>query len=694
MAFDQTITNGYGTGALGAVTNPAGQINSYANVTGIGTAGTNQITIGTPLNGVYETFAVGKEIMLHASAVASGTDATKSGKSMVATITAVAGSVLTLSADPTTLFVTADLTPYIVQAFTIAQFDTLTLSSGSIAPIAYSIANKYGGILAFKCKTSLVLSGGTINLVDKGIPVANLALRLLTAQETEMTTTGKTTGWENHITARQFLLNSGDGAVFIGAKLVDNTLGGATTRIGNITAGVAYFPYGASLNTPTLAKGGSTILIVADSILNFLPSIISKGKNAGAGYGRCYIATNTLLPNDEGLYAQDCISDKTRLVNTLGVKDFGDGILGTIVNPSGQLNSYVPVTAIIGNLATVNMANVSNGIYDTFVAGSEVMFYVSTKVTSGTDSSLLGKFFCTKILSVNGNTITFAIPVPFTVSLTDYSCQLVTVPRFGNLTISTSYTGTLAWDNIKKIGGILALKANGLLDLSGGQINLVNKGLTKDNILRPVLTKQCSGQQKDSLPISQGNGAIFIVAKQLLLNSASRIGATGDGSLFGGDNTYSTTGGGYCGFNGTGYGGHAGGLPAYSATGDVVTNTGIGELGANGGASIFAVLDTITNFTQKAFSTGGQGGTGGYTGQGPSQPGKDGGAGYGGGGVHYQDNVGSGTGEGGTGGYAVGGGPGGSITNVTTYGGGGGGGGTCFIYCNSLTTADYTGVVV
>jgi|GEM_PF-2367452 len=685
MAFDQTITNGYGAGTLGAVTNPAGQINSYAPITAIGT---NQITIGTPATGVYETFIVGKEIMIHASAVTSGTDATKLGKYMVATITAVAGSVLTLSADPSTLFTTADLTPYVVQAITIAQFDTLTLSSGSITPLVYSVASKYGGILAIKCKTALVLSGGAINLVDKGIPVANLALRLLTAQETEMTTTGKTTGWENHITARQFLLNSGDGAVFIGAKLIDNSVGGATTRIGNTTAGVAYYPYSPNVNLPTPVKGGSTIFMVADAINNFLPSIISKGKNAGAGYGRCYIATNTPLPNDEGLYAQDCISDKTRLVATLGIKDFGDGILGNIVNPIGQLNSYAPVIAISGNVLTINNSNVSTGAYDAIVAGSEVMFHVSAKVTSGTANTLLGKFFCTKILSVLGSNVTLATPIPFAVSLVDYSCQLVTIPRFGNLTISSSYIGALAWDNIKKIGGLLVIKSNTNIDISGGSLNMAGKGLPNDAVVRPFLPNQCSGQQKDYLPLNQGGGAILLITKQLTGNANSRLGGILDGKQFGGNGGlddsgtygniatgYATAGTGYMG-DGGGYskGGDGGGSSSHAdgtglgaktgLTGGFGNSSGYGGLA---GCSLFIVADVLAlTILISILATGGFGGKSYSAGQ---AAGRDGGDGYGGGAGYGGGNPGCG-------------------------GGGAGGPGTCFMYSNTVIAPDYTGAVI
>ena len=162
MAFSINDNGGYGSGALGEVTYASGQVNSYANVTAMTDT---TVTIGTPSNGVNETFVVGKEIVLHVSAN-TGASAVFLGKKLFATITGVAGSVLTLSKAPTSLLPAAELANHHVQAITVAQYDTLNLSA-TIAPPVYSVTNKYGGVVAIKCKTALNLSGsGKIDLAE------------------------------------------------------------------------------------------------------------------------------------------------------------------------------------------------------------------------------------------------------------------------------------------------------------------------------------------------------------------------------------------------------------------------------------------------------------------------------------------------------------------------------------------------
>ena len=687
MAYKMSDVGGWGTGALGDITNPSGQINSYANVTAINT---NTVTIGTPSNGIYETFVVGKEILLHVSAVLSGTDATKLGKYLVATITGVSGSVLTLSKDvAANLVANADLSTLVVQAITVAQFNTLTLSSGSITPPVYSTANKYGGIITYKCKTEQIFSGGSISLVDKGIPTASKAMRPLTAQETNMTTLinnrhQSSSGWENHITSRQFLLNSGYGAAMIFAK--KTTISSTASRIGGTAAGVAKYPYdpAASMNAgnPSAAIGGSTILFASETISGFVVNIISKGTNSsGAGYGRCYIASETKLPLDAGLYAADCLSNPARL-RAIGIRDFGSGIIGNVTNPTGQINSYAPVTAINGNQVTIGTA--STGVYGGFEAGAQVLFHVSA-IKATCDNSQLGKMFATEILSVNGSALTLATQIPFTVPLANYHCQMITLPNFANLTIGTAYASTLAWDNTSKIGGILAIKASGAFDLSGGSLNMVGKGLPKDDTQRPSLPKQCSGQQGDYLPLSQGNGAVFIVAKMLTMSASSKIGGTWTSTTFAGGGTnasyaepgaiyapefYSTTSRG----GGTNRGGPGplDGNNSYNPGGEVGQSgsreyaTPSATVIGYGGASVFIVVDTLNGFVLPC--TGGM--RGDYVDNGyPTQGGTvtDGGAGYGGSGGMYR---------------------------AGTYGTGGGGPGSCFVYANTVTSPDYPGVVI
>ena len=711
MAYVMNDVGGWGTGALGDVSNPSGQINSYANVTAISGA---TVTIGTPSAGAYETFAVGKEIMLHVSAVLSGTDAAKLGKYMVATVTAVNGSVLTLSKDvPTNLVASADLTTLVVQAITIAQFNSLTLSSGQISPLAYSVTNKYGGILLFKCKTGWNMSGsGAIYLVDKGIPTANASLRPLTTQETEMTSTGKTTGWENHITARQLLLNAGDGVVGYWVKSLNVT--GTANRIGSTAAGAQYYPYSIGDNSPAEVLGGSTILAVAETITGWTPTIISKGKGTGSGYGRCYIATETLLPNDEGLYAQDCISNPARLT-AIGIKDFGDGALGSVTNPTTQINSYAAVTAINGQQITIGATSI--GGFGGFDVGAQIIVHLSAKKTTG-DNSMFGKFYRTKIIGVSGSVLTVSDSSPWTIPLTDYYVQVITVPQFSNLTINTNYTATLAWNDMNNFGGIFIAETSDTLDISDGSILLGGKGISSAT-KRPTILTQSSASQKNTLPINQGGGAILLISKKLKTNAASRIGNSFSGLLYGqipgGNGGYS---GGYNYVNGiVGGNGNAGtmivggdggagprGVVAnddgkYSSAqpggsgakchgiagsagaqgGLTATRTHIGQ-GGESGVSIFIIAKSIIGFTIAVIATGGKGGFGGFGGYGFGYPN-------------------GGTGENGTpggAGYCGGGGAGGGSAEQSNADGGGGGGapGDCFIYVDDLVSPDFTGVAI
>ena len=688
MAYKMSDVGGWGTGALGDITNPAGQVNSYANVTAIST---NTVTIGTASNGIYETFVVGKEILLHVSAVLSGTDAAKLGKYLVATITGVSGSVLTLSKDvAANLVANADLSTLVVQAITVAQFGTLTLSSGSITPPVYTTTTKYGGVIALKCKTELIFSGGSISLVDKGIPTASSAMRPLTAQETEMATSGKSTGWENHITSRQALLNCGNGAALLWAK--KTTISSTSSRIGGTTAGVAYYPYAVVDNDPAEALGGSAILLASETIVGFAVSLISKGKGTGTGYGRCYIATDTRLPNDEGLYAQDCLSNPARL-RDLGLTNFGGGVLGDIANPSGQINSYAAITSISGKNVTIGIT--STGAYGSFSVGSKVVIHLSA-MQSAADSSMFGRFFVSTVLGVNGSTIVLADELPFTVPMNAYYCQLISMPCFNNLTLDSGVISPVSWNNTSKYGGVLTIAVNGTLTIGAdGGINLAGKGLPSDATLRPFLAHQCSGQQKNYLPISQGHGAALIVAKNLVFSSTTKrwwisgntfYGSNGALQEFAGvtgnylAGSYSS-GGGYAG-GGYGYGVYAsstaaiGGGPwnpapvngewsaEWAASGGRTGENGRTNMGnpvdnyiGKGGASLFIVADTITGFRIAALDTGGGNGNGGRG---------AGSCGYGGGGALVNSNY---------------------LYN-------GGGPGTCFIYANNITNPDYTGVVI
>jgi hypothetical protein len=546
-----------------------------------------------------------------------------------------------------------------VQISTVAQFDTLNLTA-AITPLAYSVTNKYGGIIAFKCKTAYNYSGSAaINTVAKGIPIANVAYRPATTQEG----TAAQIGWENHITSRKMYMNCPDGIVFIAAKASNGS--GTASRFGGTTAGVA---------RSASQIGGPTIMWLSETMTGFDPSVIAKtsSNTSGKGLARCYIATESKLPADEYLYALDCLSNPARLTN-MGIKNFGSGMLGDVSNPTGQVNSYAAVSAISGQQVTISTASV--GFCGGFDVNAYVMIHVSAKKTTG-DNAQFGKFYIAQILAVNGSVLTLDIASPFTISLSDYYVQAITIPNFKNLTISSAYSNALAWDDTKKYGGICALATSETFDLSNGQVLMSSKGLPVSTA-RPAITTQCSGTQGDYLPISQGSGAVFILSNVLTLSSSSRIGNSGSGANYaaaGLVGSCSTSGPGRIIAGGVGGDGtrSQGGSPASvaGASGgpgtykNIDASTSSTISGGSAGVSIFIVADTINNFSVSVLATGGKTGN-------PNSGETTSGAGYGaqGGRGDYWNND-SGAGD--------------------IAGSAGGSTGTCFVYCNNLVNIDYT----
>jgi hypothetical protein len=721
MAFDAKKYGGYGTGALGDVANPTGQINSYANVTAYTPT---TITIGGPANGSYGTFIAGQEILVHVSATnGTSTDTTYLGKYMTCKITAVAGSVLTVDNDFTVIMPVTEFAKYQVQVVTIAQFGSLTLSTGTVTPLAYSVSNKYGGIVAIKCKDTLTMSGGSINLVDKGIPVASVAYRPKTTQETQGTLDAdKYAGWENHITVRQMLMNCGDGVAFVMVKNFAQT--GTVSRIGGTVAG-AQFCRGASdsagLTAGTTNIGGSTILLIADGMSGFDPSIISKVRaTAGQGLGRCYIASNNKLKADEGLYAYDCVSNNTRVMKSLNIKDYGTGRHNAISStPTHPLNNYALLTSVDSTGKVITYSNLTTNGMATFDTGSGIMIHVS-KVTS-TDYTYINKFMLAKIVTHDTTNKQIIIDkeisaiIPLT-SIANYNIQIVSVFEPTALTMNTQYTATTAWNNTTKTGGICAIMASTNIDLTNGGIIVKDKGgnvaFTENDAFAYYGQTQCN----DVLPLGSYGGAIFISTPLLKLNSASRLGNTWDGA---GVSKYSITSGqkGYDG--GTWYNpGGAGGIGK--------------RVNAPVNVSIVIIANQIIGANIHAISTGGADGSDAskfFDDNGrDANPGLAGagagvaGAGYGGSGGNGTSPQSDGRGHGGTGGFAGAGGGGGGQCGMSGRGAGGAGGnagcnggagwhptdyagagsgggggipsGYCFIYCNSVENEDVSGVVI
>lgn len=698
MAFDISAALNYGSGSLGAVTNPSGQINSYARVTAIDG---KVITIGTPSNGVYEKFVVGSEVLFHVAQTLSSSTSYL-GKWHVLKITAVSGSAITVNKKVLTLskFSSLVLADHVVQLVTIAQFKSLTLSSGEIAPPAFN--GNYGGIIAFKCSTLLTMSGGNINLKDKGLQSAHNRPDL-NQEKDGIYLTSPHCGWENYAAKTRLPLNKFDGAAFIITKKMTCS---DTSRIGNPDVyGIARTPTLAEATANSTGKinlGGSSILIAAETISDFNVKMIAKYRvqsgnpaTGCAGLGRCYIATESYLPCDEGLYAYDRISNPSRLSDNFNIKDFGDGSDGTKTNLTTQYNNYAAITEMNEDRNIFTIANKTTAGLVKFKVGALVMIHGAAKQSSFVKEA--GRFYLTKIIGIKSTKITVDSAMPKWKSFTpaNYAMQMITVPQFNSYTFGKEYTATPKFE--KGRGGICAFVVKETCDLKDGRINVVGKG----GAYQPGVKYVSNAAMADKLPLGEGNGSVFILANNIIMNSATRLGSLHSGANFGGrasaENGTSTSGlwatdNGYQGYisypakNTTGGSGKAGGVYKNSFAGGYGSNAK-NVKGTNGlqGAHVMIVANKITNFYLSSIATGGMPG---YNGKG-TMPAVAGGASYGGGGGSYVANQ---TVYYGTGGGFVGGGAGSGDDDGDIVNGGGGSGGFAFVYCNERSNQIVTGL--
>ncbi|MBR3747287.1 MAG: hypothetical protein IKN27_10060, partial [Selenomonadaceae bacterium] len=604
----------------------------------------------------------------------------------------------------------ANLAQYYVQAIAVAQYKNLTLNSGTtVTPPVYNATNYVGGIVALMCSDTLKFNGGHISLTDKGILTGNSALRPTTNND-PVGDLDAYSGWENSDTRIHFMLNCGDGAAFIVAKTMTCS---TSSRIGN-TATRGYQFYRGSSDSTTYNEvtpsnltnvGGSTIFVVAQTIQSFTPYMFAKYRSssstAGQGICRCYIASETKLRNDEGLYAYDCISDKTRVIKQLGIKKYGNGSFGNMTNVTTQLNNYAKVTAISGNKVTYTGATTSG--LAPITTGALVMIHWNHKNSTTVAES--GRFYLANVLEEYNGVLTLDCTLP-SISTSSYACQVVSIPQAKNFTLSTTNNSTLAYDG--SIGGICAISVSETCNLSSGKINVEAKG-GGSAYSRAGLEIIGNAQDCDKLPIGQGNGSVFILAKKLTMNSSTRIGGTGNGATVqekficnhnNGNPLYIQSGG-YVGGNYNnsvpvtsnvkgetcGSGANGGYMPGSSFYQQF--RGGYGSNGQQGyyktqnyylqGAHILIVAHTINTFSLSAIVSGGGGEKGGR-------------AGYGSKGIGYESSTGVEYYT--TGGGYNGGGAQSSKSSSYSPDNSGGSSGWAFIYCNEVVNQDTSGTVL
>lgn len=706
MSLDLNSIGNFGNGNDTFSVDNTTKLNSYAQITQIEE---NSITISTTnySAGNYQTFNQGDEVMIHVSALKSGSNSTKLGTYFIATISAVNtnsesnSKELTLTKSPTEILGADILSNYYLQAITIPSFKDFSIDSGvTIQPMGFNASTLIGGILAFKCNGTLTFNGGNIKLSDLGIPTTQKVMRPIQTQEQSGTGNLDVELWaghENWMTRDRLLLNCGDGVAFIVAKTIN---GNENSRIGNPESYGVHYCRGASDSVggkPSNVTniGGSTIFIACETFSQFNAKMISKYRSssspAGQGLARCYIASKeTTLKIDEGLYAFDIISDPSKVVTSLNIRNFGNGSLGDVTNPTAILNNYAKITAVSSDgfrltytgKTTIGLAPISTG--------AMIMVNSSRAIGGGNTDNVdkIGKFRIVTVLNDNGTTITIDKSVSDILNPAKHQCQIVSIPQFQNFTLSQSVKNTPIFSQTSG-GGIFAIAVKGTCNLSNGGINVEGQSLSGAAYGQAGLEVIGNVQNSDRLPLGAGHGSVFILANKIIMNGNTRIGATYSGANFGGagmqkgtKNIGKVAQSGYRGMDFE----VVGGSPFFREQGlkpGGLGNNGVDNQGTRSkansykgmqGAHIMIVANTIENFNLSAISTGGTAYPKvGYGGQVGTKYENNGGAGYGGGGID--------TGWGASSGGFLGGGGGGAGGDPLC---GGGSTGFAFIYCNNF----------
>lgn len=737
---------GYGTGKQGELTVASTDVvvNNYARITAM--AG-KTITISgkTSYASAYGSFKAGEEILVHCVGYIGTTlNICKTrGKWLIARINSVDGNVLTLDRSISDFYgVTGNFTELIVQAVTVPHFKTVTLPAGtSISCTAYTDENKYGGVVVFKCSEDLDFQGGHINLTDKGIPAAASSLYWShgLVRNEDPTTTFKrvSAGWENYRTAKHLTLNCTDGAALIIAKAMDCN---SDSRIGRVSGTGEARKRKAGSNGNL---GGSSILIAAETITNWTPAIIAKypisaKRDYNRGQARCYIATESWLPTDEGLYALDRISTPDRMARIFNLDGFGKGTTPRNNNFTGQLNSYVKVTNInaAGNVFAIDDNHWDNNGLAKFEKGTLILIHATTKDSNGFVKEN-GRCMFSRILKYANSHITLDNNDTFAflqskINLSKYFIQIIAVPEFSSWEQKVMNMGTPKF-NSNYGGGIAVVAVNGTCNLEGGGILVEKKGNEGAPYGKTGLDYIGNAQMAERLPLGEGHGSVLILAKTLKMNSNTRIGASYSGRPLGGIN-YDTSlkAGSKTDYKGTttyrtvtvdgdpqntdeqnweagkttarsakelimgstvnkNVEGRTGGGDSGGWSGELTsasTKTTYGGYGSNAdtvstkgtaaqGAHVLIIANRIEKFCIDAISTGGEGGN--YASEAfQTNSAGNGGASHGGAGCTSSNGLR----RGGNGGFIGGGG--GSMGTFS----GGGSGGFAFIYCNEFTEQD------
>ena len=747
MAFRIDANLGYGDGETGNLTAGSAQVvNNYAQVYYISG---KAVKITNVSNTGYGTFEAGQEVLIHVAGYkGTATYCKKRGFWRFCKITAVTDNVITLSKDCGTITNGFSIDDLYVQLITVPHFKTLTLDEGkSVTCPQFDPSTGRGGVVVFKCSEELKFNGGHINTRLKGMPDNSYWSKGRVPDEMYDSILRREGGYEHYRTLNHLTINYPDGAALILTKKMTCH---DDSRIGNYTLNNDG-SRGAVDGDSTTIFGGSSVALVAETIDNWhdkmiqLQSSYTYGQGA-RGISRCYVATETALVYKKRFFALDVISDPTRMSRELNIKSFGDGSLGDTTNYSYQLNTYANITAIDSSRKVLTIGNISTDGLAKLQVGALVMLHSVPRKYFGCAGSVL----FTYITGMNVNTITIADPYPavnYAGNLTHYSPQIIAVPQFRNFVYNKAAgcaKHVPKYDITKKIGGVMVIAVSETCDIRGGYLNVHSKGNEAIPYGEKALWEIYNAKMRNRLPLGQGHGSVLILANNIIMDEATRIGA--DDKRFLNSNFGTETGGLYfqglnrCIFgepNESGYLNEAyqdanGGAFLYRALSSITKSTdsalktaesslaalGKKELlmgtcggvttagecsdgehnggygsnssdGAQQGSHIMIISNKITGLCLNALCTGGSGGNISNQIQSSKQKyaAQQGGCGYGGSGGSCHDT----TTEyrGGNGGILGGGG---GASSSSHWSSGGGSAGFCFIYCNEAVEQNTGGL--
>ena len=207
-----------------------------------------------------------------------------------------------------------------------------------------------------------------------------------------------------------------------------------------------------------------------------------------------------------------------------------------------DFNSYARVTKISNNLIDLDLTTARLGRFEKFEAGNDILIHAST--SSGLNRKI-GKVICARITVADGEKLTLDkdIETVFTnADLLDYNIQAITFANFHCLNIfAGGSVSPLAYDYTKLYGGILAIKCSYKWLIEGGAIDLEECGIPcyQKESLRPLTNTELTGEldsdpsagkenlfEDNVFPLNAGDGAVFLLAKQIEINDNGRIGNT------------------------------------------------------------------------------------------------------------------------------------------------------------------------